>query len=356
MTTALLTKRMALYALKAVGAFWIARRVTRRKLRILCYHGFSIGDQHAFAPILFMRREVFRGRMALLRSRNFRVVTLTHGLALLRSDAVHQGEVVITIDDGWKSTLNVAAKALMDFGLPACLYITTYYAQRPADVFNVVVRYLLWKTELREVIIDGVHPAINGRHQVRDDPDAVAMNWINAADQFFNWQQRQDLLVMLCRSLALDPDQVLEQSRFSLLDEAEVARCRHFGIDVQLHTHRHSLPADSFDAMAFEVNENRRVLELAKKATCTHMCYPSGVYDSQHVDWLRRIGVDSATTCDPGLNSPSISPYLLKRHLDRDDASDIEFEAELCGVTDIARIVRSFLTGSEQSRTEPTLA
>jgi Polysaccharide deacetylase len=349
-------KNAALYVLKGLGVFWLARRLTRHKLRILCYHGFSVGDQHEFAPILYMRKEVFRRRMRLLRRLKSRVVTLSHGIALLRSNAVHKGEVVITIDDGWKTTMTHGVPVLAEFSLPACLYVTTYYAQRDADVFNVVVRYMAWKTSLAEVTLSGLHPALDGQYRMKEDPDRIASGWISAAEQYFSWQQRQELIGRLCSALALDPNEVLAEQRFRLVDEKDIARCRHFNLDVQLHTHRHILPVTAFEGMAPEVTENRLVLERVKDAGCTHLCYPSGIYGPDHAGWLAKLGLDSATTCDPGLNTPETPRFLLKRHLDRDDASNIEFEAEICGVLDIARAVRAWVTGGPEPKADPTIA
>lgn len=333
-------KCAALYALKGIGAFHLARHLTCRQLRILCYHGFSVGDQHEFEPILFMRPQVFRRRMQLLRRRGFRVVSLRHGLALLRSGAVRNGEVVITIDDGWKSTLAGAAPALLENSLPATLYVTTYYTPLQTDVFNVALEYLAWKTALPTVTLLDVHPAVDGTYTVPADRNALAQHWVAALDDRCSPAERQAVLPRICSALGLDPQVELGGDRFRMMDAAEIARCRHLGIDVQLHTHRHRLPPEEAAETLREVRDNRAVLEPAKGESCTHLCYPSGRHAPEHGAWLRAAGVESATTCDPGLNSPGTPDHYLRRHLDRDDDADIELEAELCGVTEIARRIR----------------
>jgi hypothetical protein len=52
----------------------------------------------------------------------------------------------------------------------------------------------------------------------------------------------------------------------------------------------------------------------------------------------------SATTCDPGLNSRTTPVMLLKRFLDSDQASDIAFEAEVCGARELLRRIRAAAT------------
>ena len=50
---------------KALGLFALSRWLTRRGLRILCYHGIWLGEGH-YGNFLFMSPEVFAGRMAFL--------------------------------------------------------------------------------------------------------------------------------------------------------------------------------------------------------------------------------------------------------------------------------------------------
>jgi hypothetical protein len=49
--------------------------------------------------------------------------------------------------------------------------------------------------------------------------------------------------------------------------------------------------------------------------------------------------VESATTCEPGLNTAETPLLGLYRILDQDDLSQIEFEAELFGFSELIRIV-----------------
>ena len=51
---------------KRLGLFALARRLTAGQLRILCYHGLSIDDEHIYSPGLFMRPEMVRSRLEIL--------------------------------------------------------------------------------------------------------------------------------------------------------------------------------------------------------------------------------------------------------------------------------------------------
>src|SRR5437868_4737009 len=59
-----LLKLVAFYGLKLLGVFALSGFLNRRSLRILCYHGFSIGSEYEFRPKLFMNPADFADRMA----------------------------------------------------------------------------------------------------------------------------------------------------------------------------------------------------------------------------------------------------------------------------------------------------
>ncbi len=336
-------KRVMLTACEMLGCFAVARHLTRTRLRILCYHGFSIGDQHEFSPLLFLRADTFARHLKLIKRMGVSVVSLDDGLALLKSDSVRHGETVITIDDGWKTTLTLAGEHLRDAGLPASLYVTSYYVGKPAAVFNVVVRYMLWRCAGRVIDVRGVHPQIDGTIDLRDGDEDTAQRWTSFADSALNWQQRQQLLRALAPALGLEIDDVLADGRFSLLDEQELAALRDQGVDIQLHSHRHRLPAADFAQVKREIDDNRAVLEAIQGGPCDHFCYPSGLFSQNHPGWLRGLGVASAMTCEPGLNDAATDPYLLRRYLAREDASDIELASELSGFSEVLREGRARL-------------
>jgi peptidoglycan/xylan/chitin deacetylase (PgdA/CDA1 family) len=111
-----------------------------------------------------------------------------------------------------------------------------------------------------------------------------------------------------------------------------VARLPRDLIDVQLHTHRHRVPADRalFDR---EIRENRDAIHAMTNESATHFCYPSGVTNPAFPQWLRELGVVSATTCHPGMASAASDPMMLPRLIDTTYVTDIEFESWLSGAS-----------------------
>ena len=333
---------LALRASRSLGLFALARAISRRRLRILCYHGLSVGDEHNFEPILFMSPRVLRQRLETLRRLGYPVVSLEHGLRLLDEGAVDNAQVVLTFDDGWKSTLTHAAPLLKEFEFPGCVYVTTYYCDTQQNLFNIVVRYILWKTSLQSVTLTDVHPALDGVHALGLQKAETARTWIRIGESMLSAAERENVLAPIAAALGQDISDVVAGERFKLMDAEEVRRIAvDFDWEVQLHTHRHVLPEGSIDLVRPEITENRARLQAWTGQSCTDFCYPSGKYHTRHPEWLRSLGLRSATTCDPGLNGSHTDQMLLKRYLDRETWCDLEFEAAISGFGEIVARVLS---------------
>ena len=327
------TKRAILHLARAVGLFALARRLTARSVRILCYHGISIDDQHEFEPLLFMPREQFVRRLALLAEKRWKVVTLDQALVALERDTVNDAPVVITIDDGWSSTIRHAVPALQNAGLPATLYVATQYLASGNDVFDVTFQYMFWKSRRTVLELGTGVQSLDGVYDLTTDRSAVKLKLLAIANRDLDEHGKQNLLPKLAGALGLDFNAITSEDRFRLMSADDGKGLWDRGVDIQLHTHRHHLPKSNLQDMRTEIEDNRKILEAIKNRPCNHFCYPSGDYDSQHPSWLASCGVQSATTCEPGLADSASNKLLLPRILDRSQWSDIEFEAVLSGFT-----------------------
>ena len=322
-----------LYIARMLGVFALAQYLTRNRLRVLCYHGFSLGDEHEVAPHVFMQRQTFERRLRILKKRGLPVIPLQQAVLRLKEGRIRNAETVLTFDDGWASNLTIAAPLLKSFGYPATIYVTTEHLAAGPEVFNVVLFYMLCRAKARSFTLTGLHPEIDGSYQINANPDELRVQISCAAQRAFpKLLDRQQLLAPIARALGMDLRELLSNQRFQLLRAGEIAELDRRGLDIQLHTHTHHLPSESFERMRVEIEDNRRAISELLKKNPHHFCYPSGEYEPQQLDWLRRLGIVSATTCEPGLNDQSTDLLQLKRYLDSDTVSDLVFEAEVSGV------------------------
>ncbi len=333
---------LALHALRALGCFALAQYLTRKRLRILCYHGLSQGDEHLYLPYMFVHPETFEARLRILRRRGISVMTLDEAVRKLGAGRLDRACAVLTFDDGWESNLTVALPILERHGVPACVYVTTEHLDAGPEAFNVILLYMLLRSRRMRLELTGVHPSLDGAYDFGTDPHRAAIALIERAEAALPLTERQRLLAPIAAALGLNVEEVLSGGRFRLVDRRAIEELARRGVEVEMHTHTHHLPDLSFEAMRQEIEDNRRILREITGREPRHFCYPSGLYSTRHPAWLRQLGILSATTCEAGLNDQRTSPMLLKRYLDNDQTSNILFEAQVCGLHDLLSSARRF--------------
>src|SRR5215218_8114943 len=155
-------KLMTLNVGKAIGVLEALRRSDwrRNQLLILAYHGVSIDDEHRWDSDLYISPELFRSRMQALKDYGCHVLPLADALQHLRTGTLPTCSVVITFDDGSSDFYSRAFPILREFGWPATVYLTSYYANYNRPVFDVMCSYLLWKGRGRVLDVNGF---MNGR-------------------------------------------------------------------------------------------------------------------------------------------------------------------------------------------------
>jgi peptidoglycan/xylan/chitin deacetylase (PgdA/CDA1 family) len=334
-----LLKLLAYHVARVLGLFRLARRITRKRLRILAYHGFAEGDALQFRPKLFISPGTFRSRLSLLRRRGFRVLALDDAIAALRSGQPPENAVVITIDDGYAATATVAAPLLQEFGFPATVYVTTYHVVTQTPVFDLVVGYMLWRSDRQSAILSE-EGALPGLYLDLSTPAARedALRRVIAAGRAMASEVDR---VALCRRLgeacAVSYDDIVRRGDFQLMTPEAIGTLGRYGISVGLHTHRHRFPPDDLTVCERELADNAEHLSRWCAGPSPHFCYPSGVYTPAQWPLLERLGIRSSTTCETGLVCAGDPPHGLRRFLDGEMVSSIEFDAEVCGFAELLR-------------------
>lgn len=324
---------------KLFGLFALARFITRKRLRILAYHGLALDDEYKFRPMLFISAEKFEKRLQFLQTAGYPVLGLDSALAQLKNQSMPDCATVLTIDDGWYGTSAVMGPLLNTFNFPATLYVSSYYSQKETQVFNIAIGYFLWKTKNKKIDLCQLRIGLSGveRLECAGDFERVASVICERASKLPSAKSRQELLSKIANVLNLDYKGMLEKRMFFYAGASDLADLEALGVDLQLHTHRHRFSTCTRQESEEEISENRKFLKEISSRKKIHFCYPSGQFEDEQLLILRSLGVVSATTCRAGLASRETNPLLLPRILDSEDLSAIEFEAEMSGFKDLAR-------------------
>jgi len=301
-----------------------------RRLLILGYHGVSMEDEHEWAPTLFLTQERLRRKLEAIRGGGCTVLPLGEAVERLYAGTLPPRSVALTFDDGMADFACRAWPVLREFGYPATVYWTTYYAGRPRPLPGLGWSYLLWKArgqrlEWPEVLAAPLALDASGREQ------ALAALTAYARQRALDAAGKDALTAELARRLAVDYERLCASRILQIMRPEEAAALAHAGVDLQLHTHRHHLP-DSREAFEREIRENCGLIRAAAGHDARHFCYPSGWYHQAREEWMREAGIVSAVTCDPGLASPRSHPLFLPRLMDGMRSTPADFEAWLSGV------------------------
>jgi peptidoglycan/xylan/chitin deacetylase (PgdA/CDA1 family) len=327
--------RCTLYLMKFLGLFRLARHVTRHGLRIICYHGFAVAEEHKFRSTLFIRDDFFRKRMEYLRRERYPILPLRDALDALAAGRLPPCSTVITMDDGWRGVYTVGLPLIQELEIPVTVYVTTYYVENRMPVYTVTVSYLFWRAAAQLVHL----PRGIGTFDLECDAakaEEAAQNFGGALPP----GDRLEFLKELAAALDVPFHEIERQHLFEVMDEQQLCGLAAAGVDIQLHSHRHEWPLYDKELVESEVAENRRFLQPVVSYPLEHFCYPSGVYGLHQAEWLAGLGVKSATTIDPGLNYSHTSRFALRRLVDGGPVSDIEFAAEMTGFMELVRSLR----------------
>ncbi len=306
-------KKGVLAAARATGALAVARRATRKRLRILAYHGLWTTPGFHYGDKLFMTPAQFERRMTWLKRSGYPVLDLREALTRLEDGTLPDCAVVITVDDAWVSTYTHMMPVLEALQLPATLYATTWYALRQIPIMNVALDYLLTRAGQPSEKM----PTLLADIERKEPP------------------QRTEALLAVASQLGVESESWMRERQFYLMSMQELADADRRALNVQLHTHRHKSFGIQAADFASDIARNRECLAHAcgrAPETFDQFCYPSGKYNGETIEVLRGAGMKSATVCESGLNSRGCDHFQLRRFLDGGSVSQIEFESYLSGV------------------------
>jgi peptidoglycan/xylan/chitin deacetylase (PgdA/CDA1 family) len=331
-----LVKRQTLQAARKGGLLSIARESSwrGRRLLILGYHGVSTDDEHEWDGELYIPPSLLRRRFTALRDGGYAVLPLGEAVQRMYAGSLPARAVVLTFDDGAYDFLSQACPLLEEFGFPATVYLTSYYSVVQRPVFNTMLRYMLWKARGQRLDASDITIAGGSLTLTTAAERDFAFSEIAQANvsKGLSGEEKDRVLSVVAERLSLDYGKWLERRFLHLMSPADVARLPR-SVSVELHTHRHRVPTES-EAFAREIDENRQaILSMTGEPPATHFCYPSGVTHPSFPGWLRELGVVSATTCFPGIASPSSDPLYLPRLIDTVNVTDVEFESWLTGAS-----------------------
>lgn len=339
-------KLAVFYIAKMIGLFDLASWLSRNHLKILCYHGFALQDEVEFRPGLFISSKTFESRLETLGRYGIEVLPLAEGVDRLYAGTLPRRALVITVDDGFHSVLRLAAPALARRSLPATVYVTTYYVEHANPIFRLAIQYMFWKTSKQTLGLQNIPWSTDTMIDLSDPANREQATWncIRYGETQCTEEQRREISFRVGELLDVSYAEIEAARILHLMTPEELRELTKNGIDVQLHTHRHTFPQTDQISAEREIADNRAALtRILGERAFEHFCYPSGLWAEHQWEWLDRMRVKSSTTCLHGLNSRASPPHALRRFVDAEDIHPLEFEAFLTGFSEVSAVCRRLI-------------
>jgi peptidoglycan/xylan/chitin deacetylase (PgdA/CDA1 family) len=259
-------------------------------------------------------------------------------MELLREGRLPPDSVVLTIDDGWYGSFSEMAPRLADARLPFTLYAYTKPMVDNTPIFRVMLEYLTAVGKPRDIsareifgegdeVYELAAPQRRQHALNRLGPlfvDHLSTDWLGPMSRIAN-------------ALCVDLEPLIAKRVFHFMDTNDLAKIPSFGGSVQLHTHMHRFFLDQPDQMFQAIKQNREVLESTIGGQFSHFCYPSGNYDPKAFPQLDGLGIETATTVEPGLVDAETHPLALPRYCLGESTDELALNLALSGVLDFAR-------------------
>ena len=288
-----LIKNAVFYFSKYLGLFAVSRRLFKNKVRILCYHGFTMVDEHLSVPGLFIEPKEFERRLNYLQRKGYNVISLQNAHKAMRVGEQAADRVVITIDDGYFSVLKEAAPILKEYEYPSTLYLTSYYFDKNCPVFTLAVGYMFWKSRITtadfsELGISNLKSYTTCK-MTAENKRKVSIIIKEYGQALDGNEKRINLLKKLGQVLEIDYEQLNQSRIVNLVTKDELKELFAHGVDIQLHSHRHIFPVE-VDLARKEIHDNKQAINPLLEKPMQHFCYPSGVWSTQHWQALEHEG------------------------------------------------------------------
>jgi peptidoglycan/xylan/chitin deacetylase (PgdA/CDA1 family) len=323
---------------KTLGLFRLMRWITRRQLKILCYHGFEIVDECSFRPNLFIKPAEFDNRLAKIRRFGMRVASLDEAVDQLYSGSLPDNTVVLTVDDGFHSTHTLALPLLQKHACTATVYVTTYYVEHANPIFRLIVQYMFFRSTAAELVLKNVCWAPDGVVKLSNAAESEKAMWQCIEYGERSTEEERGMISEQLGELLLTPfGEIARSKMFNLMTPKQLQALAAAKMSIGLHTQRHSFSLDDRQLAEREITDNRAALQRCGVTAIDHFCYPSGEFDPRQAAWLDGMGVKSSTTCLPGLNTPATPRHAMRRFLDGHNIHPLEFEAAVSGFSDLLR-------------------
>ncbi len=263
----------------------------------------------------------FRRQLDYLKN-NFTVARLDEAISVPDSEIRKRPVVVLTIDDGYLDFFEFAYPLLLEFDLPATIFVTSGFIE--GDLF-------LWPDRVKECL----HRVKDGTYRLDGSWGGHILRVHNDADRDRSWHEISDRMLYdtdALREIKLSDlfksvnyvESHSGMAAYAPMSWEHLKRLSEDGFEIGDHTWRHScLPTVNGDLLLPALEESKAFIEKKLDINVTSFAYPNGTLrdvNSAIVDAVNSAGFSQAVMSVP-LDVQPHSPLTLPRLFGQVDQS-----------------------------------
>jgi peptidoglycan/xylan/chitin deacetylase (PgdA/CDA1 family) len=261
----------------------------------------------------FVTETAFREQVRYLRD-HFQLTCLSNAVDLLRRGSLSRPTAVITFDDGYSSTYDLAFPLLKEAGCPATIFLATQFVDSEDT---------LWFCRLNGALTASSRSSFswNGRTFSIRDPLRKASVSLLLQGELKNLPPSRIATALddIVRVLT-DSRNVSAISPFRILSSAQISEMASSGlIEFGAHTHSHPILSRlSAAEQEEEITLSKQEVERLTHRSCRFFSYPNGRsqdYDGETVRLLEKCGFTAAVTTINGPNLKNTPLLELNRYM-----------------------------------------
>jgi peptidoglycan/xylan/chitin deacetylase (PgdA/CDA1 family) len=298
--------------------WWVRRKIAASTgIVVLTFHRVvpekDFMEAHS-PPGMMVRSRTFR---RLLRYLNKECEVLPLSINITdRESSLTRPRVVLTFDDGWKDTSEIAFPLVKEFGLPITVFVCPGLAGKSSPFWPELV-FRAWRTA--------------AKRESESHKFGEICNGLLPGETFFPAtapQERAEVLIAYLKELrSAERDGIIRQ--LSLFGDQSSSVCRGLeaamtweetqslgreGAQIGSHTQHHEILTGLEDEAARrEVADSKHSIESQLGKPCETFAYPNGSWSREARQLVIREGFRQAFVNVPGIWTAGTDPWLIPR-------------------------------------------
>ncbi len=308
-----LARKLVFPAVNSMGIEKLFSTLSSHSTLILMYHGvvkhqdLSLSVNHISVSDFEKHLEYF--------SRNFKIISLEEAFDNYRSGkATKRKSLVITFDDGYENNYLNAYPLLKKYNFPATIFVTSQCLLNPErllwydqlDLCKSVINYE--KFSKREIQLSSQDE--NGTLKIRDiHALRRLMKSVNAKDK--------ELILsnVINKDEAKDIINKTDPEYYRLLKKDQIREMADSGlIEIGSHTVFHpNLDTLQTKDLEFELNESKKILQLASAKKINSIAFPDGAYNQDVKRMAEKAGYQNLLAAEYKIQEDKADKGILPR-------------------------------------------